>query len=297
MNAENQNDMAKAGLTAGVLAYFMWGFFPVYFKLTDQTAALEILAHRIVWSVPFGALIILLRKQWGDIRRIFSKPATLLMLTLAACLIALNWALYIWAVQSNQIFQASLGYYINPIIFVLIGIIFFGEKLSKLQFAAVILAAIGVLILTFYGGKFPWIALTLAVSFTAYGVIRKKVEVGAMPGLFIETLVLLLPAIGLLLWLNAQNDLTFAHTTASMNMLLLMAGPITVLPLLAFAIAARRLRLSTLGFLQFIGPSIQFLMGIFYGEQLSPAYLLCFAFIWIAVGVFAWDAWRGKKKP
>ena len=295
MSTPNQYDHAKAGLIAGICAYVFWGFLPVYFKLTHAVPALEILAHRVVWAVPFGLFIILLRRQWGEVKAAFKNPKTLGYLTLAALFIALNWGIYIWAVQQDQIFQASLGYYINPLLFVLIGVAFLGETLRKLQIFAVILATIGVAILTIYGGKFPWISLTLAVSFTIYGLIRKKIAIGAMPGLFVETIVLLAPALGYLIWLGAQGDLVFGHTTTGMNALLILAGPITVIPLAAFAFAARRLRLSTIGFLQFIGPSLQFMTGIYYGEKLSPAYLLCFAFIWGAVILFAWDAATRRK--
>ena len=285
----------RAGLIAGIIAYTMWGVFPVYFKLTQSVPALEILAHRVVWAVPFGALIIFARRQWKDVRAAIAHKRTFGLLTLAALVIALNWGLYIWAVQREQIFQASLGYYINPLLYVLIGVMFLGEKLRKLQIFAIVLAAIGVFILTVVGGQFPWIALVLATSFTIYGVIRKQVAVGAMPGLFVETIVLFLPAFAYIIWLQSQGTLTFAHTETKMSALLMFAGPLTVLPLLAFAFAARRLKLSTLGFLQFIGPTMQFCTGLFYGETLSTAHLICFGFIWTAVGLFVIDAVRRRK--
>ena len=295
MENEQQSAQLRAGLIAGIIAYTMWGVFPVYFKLTQSVPALEILAHRVVWAVPFGALIILARRQWKDVRAAMAHKRTFGLLTLAALVIALNWGLYIWAVQREQIFQASLGYYINPLLYVLIGVMFLGEKLRKLQIFAVALAAIGVFILTVVGGQFPWIALVLATSFTIYGVIRKQVAVGAMPGLFVETIVLFLPALAYVLWLQSQGTLTFAHTETKMSALLMLAGPLTVLPLLAFAFAARRLKLSTIGFLQFIGPTMQFCTGLFYGETLSTAHLICFGFIWTAVGLFVLDAVRRRK--
>ncbi len=286
---------AQYGLLAGIAAYMMWGFFPIYFKITQAVPALEILAHRIVWSLPFAGLIIYFRGQWAHTLEAFRNLKTLAALTLAALLIAGNWGLYIWAVQDGQIFQASLGYYINPLIFVLVGVVFLDEKLSRLQMAAVTIAAIGVALLTFYGGQFPWIALSLATSFTIYGVIRKQVKIGAVPGLFVEITVLFIPAITYLIYLSAQGKINFLNGNLHMDILLILAGPLTVLPLVAFAYAARRLRLSTIGFLQFIGPSLQFLMAIFYGEKLTPAYLLCFGFIWLAVAVFIWDAVRTHK--
>ncbi len=290
------NSDVKLGLIAGISAYLMWGFFPVYFKAVQAVPVLEILAYRIIWAVPFGALIIWARRQWPDVWRALRTPKTLGLLALAAFLIALNWAVYIWAIQREQIFQASLGYYINPLMYVLIGVVFLGEGLRKLQLLAVVSASIGVAILTIVGGQFPWISLTLAISFTAYGVIRKQIKIGAMPGLFVETLVLFLPAVLYLAWLSSQGSLTFFTLGADISILLVLAGPLTVLPLLAFATAARNLKLSTIGFLQFIGPSIQFLTGIYYGENLSPAHLLCFAFIWTAVAIFIVDALKVARK-
>ena len=286
----------RAGLLSGMFAYFWWGLFPVYFKLTESITATEILAHRIVWSVPFGLLIILFRRQIKDVLVALLNPRKFGLLTLAAISLSINWWIYIWAIQQDQIFQGSLGYYINPLIYVLVGVVFFKEKLSRLQGLSVLLAGIGVLILTVYGGVFPWISLSLAVSFTIYGVIRKQVEVGAMPGLFVETLVLILPGLAYMFWLNSQDDLQFFTSPTSMKWLLLAAGPITVIPLLAFAFAARRLQLSMLGFLQYIGPTLQFACGVYYGEKFTLAHAWCFGFIWTAVALFSWDAWRRKDE-
>jgi len=296
MNNTPEHNPQRAGLLAGVIAYLMWGFFPVYFKITGEIPPLEILSHRVVWAIPFAAFIILLRKQWPQVRQAIANKKTLGALILAALFIAFNWGLYIWAVQENQILQASLGYYINPLIFVLVGVVSFGEKLSRLQLIAVALATIGVVILTIYGGQFPWIAMSLALSFTAYGVIRKRTEVGSLPGLFIETSVLFLPSLAYLFWLQGKGSLHFTNVDPDMMALLVLAGPLTVLPLVAFAFAARRLRLSTLGFLQFIGPSLQFLMGVLYGEKLTLGVLLCFGFIWTAAAVFIWDAAHTRLK-
>ncbi len=276
-------------------AYFMWGLFPFYFKATESVSAIELVSHRIVWSVPFGLLIILFRRQIGDVIVALMKPKTLGLLFLAAIALAVNWGIYIWAIQQNQIFQGSLGYYINPLIYVLVGVLFLGETLSKAQGIATILAFIGVAVLTFYGGVFPWIALSLAVSFTIYGVIRKQVDIGAMPGLFIETILLFLPASIYLYWAAQQGDLAFMQGGMKLDILILFAGPITVLPLLAFAFAARRLKLSTLGFLQFIGPTMQFFCGLYFGETFTPAHAICFGFIWIGVVIFSCDAWRKNK--
>ena len=264
----------------------MWGFFPVYFKVTEAVDPLEILAHRIVWSLPFGFLVLVFRRQLAQTFAALRNPRKAGWLSLAGLVIALNWGLYIWAIQQDRIFEASLGYYINPLLYVLVGVLFLGESFNRLQALAFALATVGVAVLTVAGGVFPWVSLVLAASFTVYGVIRKQVEVGAMPGLFIEILVLFPVAAAYLVWIMAQGSAVFATGDLGLNALLLFAGPLTVVPLLCFAIAARKLPLSILGFLQFIGPTLQFGCGLYYGEEFTRAHMICFAFIWSAVGVF-----------
>lgn len=288
-----QETDSHAGLLSGLTAYFLWGLFPIYFVATKAVPAPEILAHRILWSLPFGLLILLFRRQIGDTFRALRHPKTLGLLALASVSLAANWGVYIYAIQIEQIFQGSLGYYINPLIYVLVAVIFFGERLSRLQGLAIALACAGVLVLTVYGGQFPVISLFLAVSFTVYGVLRKLIDVGAMPGLFIEVLVLIVPAILYLVWLSQTDALVFG-SSAMISWLMIAAGPITVLPLVAFAFAARRIRLSTLGILQFIGPTMQFLCGIYFGEPFTTAHAICFTLIWIGVALFACDGWRAK---
>jgi chloramphenicol-sensitive protein RarD len=294
-SSERAEDRARNGVVAALLAYTMWGFLPIYIKIVEAVPSLEVLSHRIVWGVPFGALIIVARRQWPEVRDALSHPRTLGLLALAAFFIALNWLVYIIAVQSEQIFQASLGYYINPLMYVLIGVAFIGERLRRNQTVAVLLAAAGVTVLTVSGGQFPLISLTLATSFTIYGVIRSRVAVGGMPGLFIETLILLPLAGAWLAWNIYAGSAVFGPGEPVMAMWLMLAGPITVLPLLCFALAARRLRLSTIGIMQFIAPSLQFLMGLVYGERLTGAHAVCFTLIWIAVVLFSWDAWRWSR--
>ena len=296
MTSNEQSSAHTAGLLAGIFAFVIWGVFPVYFKLTESIAPVEILAHRIIWSVLFGAIIIQLRKQWPDVRKAVGNSNTLKFLMLATICIAINWGVYIWAVQIDQIFQASLGYYINPLFFVVIGTVFLGEKLTRFKLLAVILATIGVAILTLYGGQFPWISFVLASSWTCYAVIRKQIDVGAMPGLFVETLLLFVPALVYLVYLHSHQNLGFANAEWDITFLLIMAGPVTVIPLLAFTFAAKRLTLITLGFLQFIGPTLQFCMGLLYGEVLSTAHLLCFGFIWLAVTIFVIDGYRAHRR-
>lgn len=283
-------------MLAGLTAYTIWGVLPVYFKAVQAVPAIEVLLHRVIWAVPFGALIIFARRQWPEVKRALTHPQMLRWLVVSAILIAINWYIYIVAVQTGRIFQASLGYYINPLIFVLAGVIFFGERLGRLQKGAVVLAAIGVFVLTVSGGEFPWIALSLGTSFAIYGVIRKRVVIGATPGLFVETLILMPVAIVWLGSMTATGESTISSADAGMIALLMAAGPITVVPLVMFAVAARRLALSTVGFMQFLAPSMQFATGVYFGEELTLPRIVCFACIWAAVVLFSADAIGQQRK-
>ncbi|MEM9056463.1 MAG: EamA family transporter RarD [Pseudomonadota bacterium] len=283
---------AREGVGAALLAYTLWGCSPVYFKWIASVPSLEVLAYRISLAVPFGLIIVLARRQGREVARALATPRTLALLGASALFVSVNWYVYIEAVLDGHIFQASLGYYINPLVYVLAGVAFFGERLTRLQFASVALAAVGVIVLGASGGQFPTISLVLAVSFTIYGVIRKHVAISGMAGLFVETLVLLPVALGYFLWLNGQGDLAFVTGGPALQGLLLLAGPITVLPLLFFALAARRLTLATLGFIQFLAPTMQFALGLWYGEVLTVAHGVCFACIWAAVALFVVDALR-----
>jgi len=298
MNSLQSESEARSGVLIGLLAYFMWGVFPVYFKWIASVAPLEVLGHRVLWAVPFGAIIIFARRQWPEVRRALVDRAMLAWLALAALCISLNWLIYIWAVQNDRIFETSLGYYINPLMYVGVGVALLGERLRRLQIVAVLLASFGVLFLAVSGGAFPWVALSLAVLFTAYGVIRKQIAIGAMPGLFIETLLLFPVAAIWIAWLVATQKASITAGDSGLSALLILGGPITVLPLLFFAIAAKRVTLTTIGFLQFLAPTLQFCTGIYYGEQLTTAHIVCFGSIWAAVLFFSYDAlMAGKKKP
>lgn len=288
----------RSGVLFGLIAYSLWGVFPVYFKWIETVAPAEVLVHRIVWAVPFGALIIFARRQWREVRAAILDRSMIAWLTLAALFISINWLIYIWAVQNERIFEASLGYYINPLMYVAVGVVLLGERLRKAQIIAVVLAVIGVGYLTISGGVFPWVALSLAGLFTGYGVIRKQVAIGAMPGLFIETSLLFPFAAAWLCILALDGNAAFAAGDSSQSYLLMMAGPITVLPLLLFALAAKRLTLTTIGFMQFLAPTLQFLTGLYYGEKLSAAHIVCFSLIWAAVVFFSYDAISAaRKKP
>ena len=287
---KNKQDRTKTGLLSALVTYSFWGVLPVYFKIVDAVPSMEVFAHRVLWSVPFGLIVILIRKQWHEIKRAAINPNVLKFLFFSALLISTNWYLYIVAVQTNEILQASLGYYINPLLYVLVGVTFLNERLRTLQLIAIFIAAIGVLILTLSTGKFPWIAASLAITFTAYGVIRKNVDVGAMPGLFIETIFILPFAIGYFYFLANNGTLFFGSDHLLGSFFLILAGPFTVFPLLFFAIAAKRLRLTTIGMMQFLSPTMQFVVALIYGEALSQASFICFICIWIAIIVFVYDA-------
>ncbi len=286
----------RDGLIAGLIAYIIWGVLPIYFKIIGAVDPLEVLTHRVIWAVPFGAIILTVRRQWPEIKQTLRHRWMMSWLSLSALLIGLNWFAYIWAIQDGRIFETSLGYYINPLTNMLVGVVFFHERLRRLQSLAVLLATIGVLVLAISGGQVPWIALFLAVSFTSYAVIRKKVVIGAMPGLFVETLLLLPFALIWLGWLYASAAPAFAAGDTVLNFWLIMAGPVTALPLLCFALAARRLPLTMIGFMQFLSPTLQFLIGIYYGEELTPAHVICFSFIWVAVIFFSVDAARSSRR-
>ena len=292
MNAEEITKIKKTkqGLIAALIAYVCYGLLPIYIKSVDAVPSIEVLAHRIIWSVPFGLLIVLGRKQIPEIKAAFTDIRIMGLLFITALLIGMNWYIYIYSVQTNQVLQASLGYYINPLFYVLVGVIFLKERLRALQAVAISIAAIGVLILTLSTGQFPWIAITLAASFTVYGVIRKNVAVGAMPGLFIETLIICPLALAYFYHITQGGFAIFANNDSSMIVLLLLAGPITVIPLLLFAVAARKLRLTTIGMMQFLSPTMQFIVALFYGEILSVPSMICFSCIWLAISIFIYDA-------
>jgi len=290
--------ITREGITAALAAYLMWGFMPIFFKLVESVEPMEILAHRVLWAVPFGALILLARRQWPEVKRAFTHRSMLGWLSVSTLFIAINWFVFIWAIQDERIFEASLGYYINPLVNMLAGVLLFHERLRRFQLVAVALAAVGVLILTVSLGVVPWVALILALSFSIYSVVRKRVVIGGMPGLFVETTILLPFAVAWLVYLSATSGMAFAHGDPALSFWLLMAGPLTALPLLFFALAARRLALTTIGFMQFLAPTLQFATGVYYGETLTTAHLICFGFIWSAVAFFVLDALiTAKKKP
>lgn len=280
----------REGLIIAFLAYFLWGMMPFYLKQIESVPALEIVAHRIIWSVVFGAFLIGARKQWGDVKAAFSDPKILGVLAVAAIMISLNWLIYVWAVMEERVLEASLGYFINPLMYVAAGVVILKEKLRRLQIIALVIACIGVLILTIGNGALPWVAILLAILFTVYGYIRKTTNVGAMPGLFIETALLMPFALLYLAFLFIGGTAMFASHSLSLDFLLILAGPVTVMPLLLFALSAKKLTMTTMGLMQYIGPTMQFLFAIYYGEAFTLYHAIAFGMIWFALIIFTLDA-------
>lgn len=276
------------GYPAAIAAYFFWGFSPVFWKLISKIPALEILLHRILWSLPFLLLILYWRRGSQSLKPLFQNFAQKKLYFVSAVLLAVNWLLFIWAVTNGYIVEASLGYFINPLINVLLGVIFLKEHIRRLQWLAILLALSGVLYLTFNYGNFPWIALSLAGSFGVYGLIRKMAPLGSIDGLAFEMVVLYFPALLLILNLNLHNELVFFQVGFDTEIILVVTGLVTIFPLLLFAFAARNIPYGTLGFIQYIAPSFQFLLGVFvYGEAFGWQRFTGFVFIWIALLIYS----------
>jgi len=278
--------MNNKGLLYGITAYALWGFFPIYWKLLHEVPAIELLGHRIAWSFLLLIAVILIMRQWNDFRSALNAR-TLRIYFIAAILIGVNWLTYVWAVNAGYILETSLGYFINPLISVLMGVIFLRERLRSAQWIPVALAAIGVVYLTFAYGRLPWIALLLAFTFGFYGLTKKLAPLGSVFGLTLETGILFLPAVVYLGWAEANGSAAFLHTSATSNWLMIGAGVVTTIPLLLFASAAKQIPLSMIGILQYLAPTIQFLIGVLiYKEPFDQSRLIGFSIVWLALVIF-----------
>ncbi len=288
----------RKGILAGIGAYTLWGLFPIYWRLLEQDPAIEILAHRMVWSLLFVAILLTLQREWRWLGDVLRNRRTVLVYTLAAILLAVNWFTYIWAVNAGYVIDASLGYFINPLINFLLGVIFLGEKLRSGQVAAVVLAGAGVVYLTVNYGSLPWISLLLAFTFGMYGLIKKTASLESMHGFSLETMVLFLPAFGYLIYREAAGIGGFGHQGAVITLLFVLAGPVTSIPLLLFGYSARRVPLSMLGFIQYITPTLQFLLGVFvYHEPFPAARMVGFVIIWVALLVYTLEGVLFNRRP
>ena len=281
----------RQGIFYALGAYFIWGIAPAYFKLVKEVPPTEIMTHRVIWSALFMLGLITLSRSWRQVRSVLAQPKKVLLLALTAVTIGGNWLLFIWAVNNQHMLEASLGYFINPLINVVFGMLFLRERFRRLQWLAVLLAATGVLVQLWQFGSLPIIGLGLALSFALYGLVRKKIQVDAQSGMLIET-AWLFPLAAI--YLFGFADSTTSHLSAnplSLNLKLIAAGIITTIPLMLFAAACARLRLSTVGFFQYLGPTLMFLLAVlFYGESLTPDKMVTFGFIWLALAIFILDA-------
>ncbi len=289
----------QPGVISAGLAFTLWGIFPIYLKLLHSVPPLEILSHRVVWSVVFLSLVLLWRRQWGWVASVRANPRIALTFIASAAALGANWVIYIWAINADRVIDASLGYFITPLFNVLFGRLL-GERLHSVQWLCVALAACGVGWLTFSAGHLPWIGLLLGISFGSYGLLRKTAPLGALEGLAVETLVMLPAACAFLLVPGSGSSHAFTSDSLTLSLLLVAAGPVTAIPLLLFAFGARRIPLSIVGLLQYIGPSIQLLLGIWlYHEPFGNEKLTGFALIWGALALFSadglWRAWRQSQ--
>ena len=285
----------QAGMFYAIASYVLWGLFPIYFKaLEAEIPPVDIVMHRMLWSFLFLVIVLTVRKQWAWVAPMLRQPRVIGGFMASALLLTANWTTYIWAVNNNHIVEASLGYFINPMVSVALGYIFLRERLRPVQWLAIAMAAAAVLWLTWQTGHPPWIALTLAVTFGSYGLLRKTASLGALPGLALETALVLPLALAYLVYTTVQDQNTFVSASTSTKWLLVAAGPITSIPLLMFAAGARRLPLSLVGVLQYITPSLQLLLGVWlYNEQLDGARLVGFIVIWCALALYSAEGlWR-----
>jgi chloramphenicol-sensitive protein RarD len=289
-------DDNRQGLAYGIGAYFCWGLFPLFFRLLEPAGALEVLAHRVVWSLAFVVVLLALRRRWGWVRALGWRRFGLLVL--AAVMISVNWGLFIWGVNSGHVVEASLGYFINPLVTVLLGTALLGERLRRGQWAALALGALAVLVLAVDYGRLPWLALSLAFSFATYGLVKKQIGIPAVESLGVETALVSVPALAYLGWLGATGGATFGAEGTGHALLLVASGLITAVPLLFFAAAASRLPLSTVGLLQYLTPTLQFACGVLvFHEDLPAARLAGFALVWLALVVFTVDGVRQARRP
>ena len=280
----------------GVGAYALWGVLPLYIHLLNHVPALQLLAHRVLWSLLLLGVVILIFRR-GPALIAAARGRTLLMLFVSALLIAINWIVYILAVQHGHVLEASLGYFINPLLNVALGVAVLGERVRRVQGVAIAIAACGVAIMAAMGGGAIWISLVLAVSFGLYGLVRKVVAIDALGGLTVETLLLAPFCLAVLLYAGHNGDAAFGQTTRT-DLLLIFAGAVTAAPLLMFAAAARRMPYATLGLLQYIAPTLQFLLAVLvFGEPLHPQHFLTFVLIWSGCGLYAWDSVRALRQP
>lgn len=292
-----QGDTAQGFLTA-IGAYGLWGVvLPFFMKALDHVSPVEIVAHRVIWAVPAGALILIWLGRTADLKAAFGRPRVIAMAAVTATVISINWGVYVYAIVSSQALEASLGYYINPLISVVMGIFFLGEKPSRMQWIAIALAGVAVVILTVYAGRLPWISLVLAFSFGTYGYLRKTLPIGPSQGFLLEVIILSPLALALVAWFVATGTSHFMAGSAFDTWMLIAAGPITAIPLVLYAFGAKGLRLATIGVLQYTVPTLIFLIAVFvFGEPFALPQLMAFSLIWLALVIYTWALFAERRR-
>ena len=286
----------RNGVWFGIAAYAVWGLSPLFWNLVEGVATIDLLLHRALWAIPMLGLAITLRRQWPEFATGYASLRPRLATIGAAALLFVNWGVYVWAVTHDQIVEASLGYFMNPLVSVALGVVVLGERLRRVQWTSVGLACVGVAYMALQLGSLPWVSLTLAFSFGTYGLLKKRSDAPKpLIGLFGEVSVMAIPVLIALIATNPESDAAFG-TSAGVSLFLISAGAVTAIPLLLFGAAAKRIPLSTIGVLQYVAPTLQFLLGVLvYGEDLSTHRLIGFLFVWAALALYSWDGWTNRN--
>jgi chloramphenicol-sensitive protein RarD len=293
MPAENVD--TREGFIIALSTYLLWGFLPFYMKAVAHIPAAEVVAHRIVWSVPIAGAIIIASGHFAEIRRALSSPRTVALAALTASIITVNWGIYVWSIAAGRALESALGYYINPLFSIFLAAVFLGERLARMQMVAVALAAAAVAFLTLETGSLPWVSVGLTISWGFYALFKKTLAVGATEGFFLEVLLLSIPAAGYIVWLESRGAGHFVETGMADTLLLLFAGVVTAIPLIMYAHGAKRLRLSTIGIMQYIAPTMIFLIAVFvFGEPFGWHRMVAFVLIWTALAVYTFSLFRNR---
>lgn len=288
--ALDADSKARRGFLLALGAYLLWGLLPFYMKAVAHLPLAEVIAHRVVWSVPIAAAVLVWAGRTADFKAALRSPRTIAMAALTAALISVNWGIYVWAIAVDRTVETALGYYINPLVSVVVGALLLGERLDRMQIAAVVLAAVAVAVLTIEGGKLPWVSLALAFSFAAYGFFRKTLPIGPSQGFLLEVLLLSVPALGYIVYLTATGQDHIISSSGADTALLIGCGPVTSVPLLLFAFGAKLLRLSTIGIMQYIAPTMVFLIAVLiFNEPFGTTQAVAFALIWAALAIYSWS--------
>ena len=288
-------DNATRGFLFALSAYLLWGVLPLFLKMVDHIPAMEVIPHRILWSVPIAGAVLLALGRTGDIKAAIRSPRTLAMAALTASLITVNWGVYVWAIAADRTVETALGYYINPLMSIAMAALFLGEKLSRLQVVAIGLAVLAVAVLTVEAGGLPWVSLALATSFAIYGFLRKTLPIGPSQGFFLEVLILSVPSLAYVIWLAAHGESHFLASQPDDMLLLVLCGPATAVPLMLFGFGAKLLKFSTIGIMQYMAPTMVFLIAVFiFEEPLGASRLVAFALIWTALALYSWSMFSGR---